>query len=175
MHNLALPLVCAYSGVGKQEEAAGAQQNHEPRRMTLQPGARMTGSDPTAHASHPDRQAPEEIRLTGKGRNLRVTFVDGCVFDLSAEYLRVHSPSAEVQGHSAAERRTIGGKLHVCIRDILPVGHYAVRLVFDDGHDSGLYTWNYLHGLGHGAAEKWAAYERELADKGLSRDRPGQK
>lgn len=143
--------------------------------MILQPGTRMTSRDPPTHASHPASQAPDEIRLTGKGRNLRVTFGDGCVFDLSAEYLRVHSPSAEVQGHSAAERKTVGGKLHVGIRDILPVGHYAVRLVFDDGHDTGLYTWDYLHGLGHGAAQKWAAYEQDLASKGLSRDRPGQK
>ena len=128
---------------------------------------------PDTHVPH--AAAPEEIRLTAKGRNLRLTFADGCVFEMSAEYLRVHSPSAEVQGHSASERKTVGGKLHVAIADILPVGHYAVRLVFDDGHDTGLYTWDYLHRLGGGMAEQWAAYERDLAAKSLSRDRPGQK
>ena len=117
--------------------------------------------------------APEEIRLTGKGTNLRVTFGDGCVFDLSAEFLRVHSPSAEVQGHSAAQRKTVGGKAKVAIRDILPVGHYAVRLVFDDGHDSGIFTWNYLHDLGHHAPQKWTAYLVELEAKGLSREVAG--
>ena len=119
--------------------------------------------------------APEEIRLTDKGRNLRVTFADGCVFDLSAELLRVHSPSAEVQGHSAAERKTVGGKQLVAIRDILSVGHYAVRLVFDDGHDSGIFTWGFLHEIGHNAPQKWTAYLLELEAKGLTRDRPGQK
>ena len=126
---------------------------------------------PQSHAAH----APEEIRLTDKGRNLRVSFDDGCVFDLSAELLRVHSPSAEVQGHSAAERKTVGGKINVTIADILPVGHYAVRLVFDDGHDSGIFTWHFLHELGHQAPQKWTAYLLELAAKGLGRERPGQK
>ena len=119
--------------------------------------------------------APEEIRLTGKGRNLRVTFEDGCVFDLSAELLRVHSPSAEVQGHSAAQRKSVGGKINVAIRDVLPVGHYAVRLVFDDGHDSGIFTWPWLHEMGHHAPQRWTAYLLELAAKGLSRERPGEK
>ena len=117
--------------------------------------------------------APEEIRLKDKGRLLTVSFDDGCVFDLSAEYLRVHSPSAEVQGHAASQRKTVGGKINVAIRDILPVGHYAVRLVFDDGHDSGLFTWGYLHELGHRQGEKWLAYEMELKAKGLSRERAG--
>ena len=123
--------------------------------------------------SHAHTAAPEEIRLTGKGTNLQVTFGDGCVFDLSGEYLRVHSPSAEVQGHSAAQRKTLGGKARVAIRDILPVGHYAVRLVFDDGHDSGIFTWPYLHELGHDAPQKWAAYLMELEAKGLSREVAG--
>ena len=113
--------------------------------------------------------------MTDKGRNLRVTFDNGCIFDLSAELLRVHSPSAEVQGHSAAGRKCVGGKLHVAIADILPVGHYAVRLVFSDGHDSGLFTWGFLHDIGHHAAQKWTAYLIELEAKGLSRERPGEK
>lgn len=118
-------------------------------------------------------QAPTEIRLKEKGRLLQVSFETDGVFDLSAEYLRVHSPSAEVQGHSAAGRKTIGGKRGCAIADIQPVGHYAVRLVFDDGHDSGLFTWAYLHELGRDHGAKWRAYETELAAKGLSRDRPG--
>ena len=118
--------------------------------------------------------APAELRLKDKGRLLQVSFDDGCVFGLTAEYLRVHSPSAEVQGHSAAQRKTVGGKRLCAIKDIAPVGHYAVRLVFDDGHDSGLFTWGYLHELGHRQAANWTAYERELAAKGLSRDAAGQ-
>ena len=118
--------------------------------------------------------APEEIRLKDKGRLLVVSFDDGCVVEMSAEYLRVHSPSAEVQGHAASQRKTVGGKIAVAIRDILAVGHYAVRLVFDDGHDSGLFTWEYLHELGQRKPEKWLAYEIELRAKGLSRERAGE-
>ena len=83
------------------------------------------------------------------------------------------SPSAEVQGHSRRERKIVGGKRDVAIRAADPVGSYAVRLGFDDGHDTGLYTWAYLHELGCAQAAKWAAYESELAAAGLSRDRAG--
>ncbi len=114
---------------------------------------------------------PRELRLKEGGRFLSVTY-DDAIFSLSAEYLRVTSPSAEVQGHSAAERRTIGGKRHVVIKAVEPVGNYAVKLVFDDGHDSGLFTWDYLHRLGAEEAANWAKYQSELAAKGLSRDIP---
>ncbi len=114
---------------------------------------------------------PTELRLKQGGRLLAVAFEDA-TFELTAEYLRVTSPSAEVQGHSAAERRTVGGKRNVAIRAVQPVGHYAARLVFDDGHDTGLYTWNYLHELGTQFDAKWAAYLAELARKNLSRDIP---
>ncbi|MBV6424906.1 MAG: hypothetical protein NAOJABEB_02720 [Steroidobacteraceae bacterium] len=88
------------------------------------------------------------IRLRRKSRLLTVSFDDGRTFDLPFEYLRVNSPSAEVQGHGRGQRVTVTGKENVRIDAVEPVGHYAVRLVFDDGHDTGLYTWKYLHELG---------------------------
>jgi DUF971 family protein len=113
---------------------------------------------------------PTEIRLKDKGRMLAVSF-DGDAFDLSAEYLRVMSPSAEVQGHSAAERKTVGGKRNVAIMQVEPVGNYAVRLTFDDMHSTGIYSWRYLHELGCEQEKKWADYLAELEAKRLSRDR----
>jgi DUF971 family protein len=118
---------------------------------------------------------PTEIRLAKDKRRLTVSFDDGSRHVLEAEYLRVMSPSAEVQGHSAAERKTVGGKSNVTILAVEPVGNYAVRLVFDDMHNTGLYTWSYLAELGATHGERWAAYLGELAEKGLSRDRPGQR
>lgn len=88
------------------------------------------------------------IRLRTRSRLLTVDFNDGRSFDLPFEYLRVNSPSAEVQGHGRGPRVTVSGKENVVIKEVEPVGHYAVRLVFDDGHNSGLYTWKYLHELG---------------------------
>ncbi|MGE0580791.1 MAG: gamma-butyrobetaine hydroxylase-like domain-containing protein [Steroidobacteraceae bacterium] len=88
------------------------------------------------------------IRLRTKSRLLSVSFSDGLSFDLPFEFLRVNSPSAEVQGHGPGQRVTVTGKENVLIKAVEPVGHYAVRLVFDDGHDTGLYTWKYLHELG---------------------------
>jgi DUF971 family protein len=114
---------------------------------------------------------PTELRLAKDRRSLQVVFDDGSAFVLPAEYLRVTSPSAEVQGHSPAERRTVPGKRHVQIIGVEPVGNYAVRLVFDDMHDTGIYGWDYLFRLGAEQAEKWQAYLDELAAKGLSRDR----
>ncbi len=114
---------------------------------------------------------PKELRLKDGGRALSVAY-DDATFEMSAEYLRVTSPSAEVQGHTAAEKRTVGGKRRVAITAVEPVGHYAVKLVFDDGHDSGLFTWDYLHELGAGHDAKWALYLGELDAKGLSRDYP---
>ncbi|HEV2566871.1 MAG TPA: DUF971 domain-containing protein [Microvirga sp.] len=114
---------------------------------------------------------PTELRLAKDKRSLRVVFDDGTVFDLPAEYLRVTSPSAEVQGHSTAERKTVPGKREVEIVEVEPVGNYAVKLVFDDMHDSGIYGWDYLYRLGAEQAEKWQSYLDELAAKGLSRDR----
>jgi DUF971 family protein len=118
---------------------------------------------------------PTELRLTDEGRLLTVRFENGQSFDLAAEYLRVMSPSAEVQGHSERERKTVGGKRKVIIRAIDPVGTYAVRLTFDDSHSTGIFTWVYLYELGERHAEKWPAYLTDLDKKGLDRDRPGEK
>lgn len=115
---------------------------------------------------------PAEIRLAKDRRTLTVAFDDGARFDLPAEYLRVVSPSAEVQGHGPSQRKTVTGKREVEIIGVEPVGRYAVRLAFDDMHDSGIYTWDYLHDLGEGFAGKWADYLAELAEKGLSREPP---
>lgn len=114
---------------------------------------------------------PTEVRLGDQGRTLAVVYDDGRTFSLSAEYLRVSSPSAEVRGHSPADRRTVAGKIDVKVRDLLPVGNYAVRPVFDDGHETGIFTWEYLREMGEQQPEKWAAYLAELADKRLTRDR----
>ncbi len=113
---------------------------------------------------------PTEIRLTKDKKTLVVRYDDGAVFDLAAELLRVLSPSAEVQGHSADQRKTVPGKRNVGIRAVEPVGNYAVRLVFDDGHSTGIFTWAYLAKLGRERESLFAAYLGELAAKGYSRD-----
>lgn len=113
---------------------------------------------------------PTELRLSGDKRKLAVAFDDGTSFDLPAEYLRIASPSAEVQGHSPSERKTVPGKREVAILKVEPVGSYAVRLTFDDMHDTGLYGWDYLYELGRGYEERWGNYLAELDAKGLSRD-----
>lgn len=107
--------------------------------------------------------APLEIRLRTRSRVLEVAFEGAERFELSAEYLRVHSPSAEVQGHGVETGVLVTGKENVGIRAVEPVGHYAVRLIFDDGHDTGLYTWKYLYELGRQQAPRWAEYQRRLA------------
>ena len=110
---------------------------------------------------------PTEIKLRTKSRVLEVTFDDGARFDLSFEYLRVYSPSAEVRGHGPGQETLQLGKHEVGIRAAEPVGNYAVKLVFDDGHDSGLYTWDYLYELGTTYAEKWQSYLDRIAKLGL--------
>jgi DUF971 family protein len=114
--------------------------------------------------------APTEIRLDRATRVLHVSFDDGTEFALPAEYLRVESPSAEVQGHNPGQKQTVGGRRHVGIIGIEAVGNYAVRLVFDDLHDSGIYSWDYLRELGEQHDRKWAAYLDALASRGLSRE-----
>ena len=116
---------------------------------------------------------PVEIRLTKDRRALHVAFDDGKAFDLSAELLRVTSPSAEVQGHSESQRKTVGGKRNVAILSVDPVGNYAVRLGFDDMHTTGIYSWVFLRDLGLNAAERFQNYIDDLSAKGLDRDRPG--
>ncbi len=114
----------------------------------------LSGMSPNA-ASDP---VPTEIRLRRSSRLLEVSFQDGQRFELPFEYLRVHSPSAEVKGHGPGQEVLVLGKENVGIRAVEPVGQYAVRLVFDDGHDTGLYTWAYLYELGLTRATRWARY-----------------
>jgi DUF971 family protein len=116
---------------------------------------------------------PVEIRLPKDRRMLRVAFDDGRTFDLPAELLRVTSPSAEVQGHSEAERKTVGGKRNVTILSVDPVGNYAVRIGFDDMHSTGIYSWAFLRDLGVNAGQRFQDYLDDLQAKGLDRDRPG--
>ena len=113
--------------------------------------------------------APTELRVSKDRRMLTVSFREGERYELSAEMLRVLSPSAEVQGHSPEQRVTVPGKRNVAIGRIEPVGNYAVRIVFDDRHDTGIFTWTYLRELGEQREERWQSYLDELAEKGLSR------
>lgn len=114
---------------------------------------------------------PSEIRLAADKRSLTILFEDGSTAILSAELLRVLSPSAEVQGHSPSQRKLVSGKREVAILRIEPVGNYAIRLHFDDLHDTGIYSWPLLHRFGQEGARLMAEYEAELAEKGLSRER----
>ncbi len=114
---------------------------------------------------------PTELRLAKDKRTLTVTFDDGQAMALPAEMLRVMSPSAEVQGHSPEQRVTVPGKRDVLIVALETVGNYAVRLTFDDMHNTGIFSWEYLHTLGREREGRWAAYLAELAAKGLGRDR----
>lgn len=113
---------------------------------------------------------PTELRVSKDRRTLTVSFDDGSAFALSAELLRVLSPSAEVQGHGPGQGVTVPGKRNVQIISAQPTGNYAVRIGFDDMHQSGIYTWAYLHELGEKGAALFADYEAALAAKGMSRD-----
>jgi DUF971 family protein len=112
---------------------------------------------------------PTELRLDAAKQVLSVSFDTGERYALRAEYLRVESPSAEVQGHGGDRKKTVGGKRDVTIARLEPVGNYAVRIVFDDGHDTGLFSWDYLHELGRDEQAKWDAYIRALRVGGLHR------
>ena len=113
---------------------------------------------------------PTELRVSKDRRRLTVTFGEDQRYELNAELLRVLSPSAEVQGHSPEQRVTVPGKIDVEILKIEPVGNYAVRITFDDLHDTGIFSWDYLTELGEGKEQRWQAYLDELAEKGLSRE-----
>jgi len=115
---------------------------------------------------------PTEIRLRSRSRLLAVTFDDGSRFELPFEYLRVYSPSAEVKGHGPGHEVLVLGKENVGIRRIEPIGQYAVRLVFDDGHDTGLYSWRYLYELGRDYEKNWARYLERRASATRKEDRP---
>ena len=114
---------------------------------------------------------PVEIKLRQRSRLLVVTFDDGRTFEYTHEYLRVHSPSAEVKGHGPGQETLQTGKEEVEIREIEPVGHYAVRLVFSDGHNTGLYTWTYLRELGENMSVNWKRYRDRLQAAGYAREK----
>ncbi len=113
---------------------------------------------------------PTEIRLKSAEKMLEIDFNDGRSFQLPAELLRVESPSAEVQGHGRDQKRIIAGRRHVGIMTIEPVGNYAIRINFDDLHDTGIFSWGYLRHLGENQDSLWQAYFEALAREGLSRD-----
>jgi DUF971 family protein len=115
-------------------------------------------------------RAPSSIKLHRKSRVLDVAYADGTRYALPCEYLRVFSPSAEVRGHTGGEPIIVPGKRAVAIDKVEPVGSYAVRLVFDDGHNTGLYSWDVLEDLGANQEHYWARYLERLAEHGLSRD-----
>jgi DUF971 family protein len=113
---------------------------------------------------------PVELRVKRAERILEVSFDDGNSFSLPAEYLRVESPSAEVQGHGPGQKTLVHGRAHVAIIGLEPVGNYAVRITFDDLHDTGIYSWSYLYQLGAEHESRWRHYLAALAAKGLSRE-----
>ena len=112
---------------------------------------------------------PTELRLHKDRKTLTVVFDNGESFDLAAEYLRVKSPSAEVQGHAPEERKTVAGKRNVAILELKSIGNYAVRPVFDDLHSTGIYSWDYFLALGRNREDYWQDYLDDLAGKGLTR------
>ena len=116
------------------------------------------------------RPWPEDIRVRREARTLEIVFDDGSRFSLPAEYLRVMTPSAEDRGHGGGPGRTVPGKKMVGIRDVRAVGRYAVRIDFDDGHDTGLYSWDELYRLGQNQTKLWADYLKRVEREGLSRD-----
>ena len=113
---------------------------------------------------------PSEIRLKKAEKSLEIDFDDGSTFSLPAELLRVESPSAEVQGHSSNEKKIIFGRRHVGIVSLEPVGHYAIRIHFDDMHDTGIFSWTYLYQLGANRKRIWQTYLEALDERGLSRE-----
>ena len=116
--------------------------------------------------------SPESITLHGASRVLEVGFADGSVFRLPFELMRIYSPSAEVQGHGPGQEVLQTGKRNVDVVALEPIGNYAVKPVFSDGHDSGIYSWDYLYFLGSQQAQLWQDYERRLQEAGVDRDAP---
>ena len=125
----------------------------------------MTGDDPFSFP-----YTPADIRLRRAEKVLDITFDDGSCFSFPAEFLRVHSPSAEVQGHTPEERQVVAGRRHVGILGLELVGQYAIRIDFDDLHDTGIYSWRILYDFGLRQEALWAHYLKEMEELGLSRD-----
>lgn len=113
---------------------------------------------------------PTSVRLRKVSNLLELTYADGHCFSLPAEFLRVYSPSADVKGHGEGQAVLQFGKRHVKLTNVTPTGHYGIQLAFDDGHDTGIYTWNYLHKLGSQQQSLWQDYLQRLADAGRLRD-----
>jgi DUF971 family protein len=113
---------------------------------------------------------PRDIRYKSAEKTLEVDFEDGSIYRYPAEFLRVESPSAEVQGHNPDQKKTIPGRRHVGIASMEPVGNYAIRISFDDSHDTGIFSWRYLYEIGQEQDALWSAYLDALNDQGLSRD-----
>ncbi len=133
----------------------------------------MTQDDTLGGEPQGTRHWPREIRYVKADKRLEVEFDGGARFSYPAEYLRVESPSAEVQGHGPGQKQVVAGRRHVGIMEIEPVGNYAIRIKFDDLHDTGIYSWSYLYMLGERQEEIWTAYLAELETRGLSRDPAG--
>ncbi len=127
-------------------------------------------SNERSRTLNPKAPVPSEIRLRKADRVLSLRYEDGTQFDLSFEYLRVHSPSADVRGHGSGQEVLQTGKEQVGIERIEPVGHYALRLCFDDGHATGLYTWDYFYMLGREHDARWTAYLDRLQQAGYARE-----
>ncbi len=130
----------------------------------------MTAWNPEPFPMDRNTPRPTEIKLHQKSRILEIAFDDGSRFSLPCEYLRVFSPSAEVRGHGPGQEVLQVGKRDVEIKEIEPVGNYAVKLAFSDGHDTGLYSWEYLHELGEKQESSWKSYLKRLEEAGASRD-----
>lgn len=113
---------------------------------------------------------PTEIRVANDKATLTIAFGPEVIYRFSAEFLRVRSPSAEVRGHSAADRKTVGGKRNVRMTGIEPVGNYAVKINFDDGHSTGIYSWDFFRENGAAKNQIWSDYLSELSEKGMDRD-----
>lgn len=131
---------------------------------------RTTAPGQAASAGIPGASAPTEIKVRRAEKTLEIAFADGAAFTLPAEYLRVESPSAEVQGHGPGQKILVAGRRHVGIATVEAVGNYAIRIVFDDLHDTGIYSWRYLRQLGLEREARWAEYIAAMEANGLSRD-----
>lgn len=112
---------------------------------------------------------PLSVSLSKRRCLLEIEFDDGLIFSYSAEYLRIESPSAEVRGHGSSQKQIIGGCRYVLIKEVEPVGNYAVRILFDDGHGTGIYSWSYLYGLGVNYNANWSRYLKMIESLGVSR------
>lgn len=146
-----------------------ATQQPQPSSTRSRPGRVRTGGVSPMGDTNASPPVATEIRVRRAARILEVSFADGSRFELPFEYLRVYSPSAEVRGHGPGQEVLVTGKENVGIAAVEPVGQYAVKLVFDDGHDTGLYTWKYLHELGRERAQRWARYLERCAAAGAQR------